>query len=162
MSQLLVGTRVRKRFGGRWYAGTVVRHVEGKWHHVKYDDGDSDDNSDDELTPLSLGEEVTLPRQRKAPVFYARPPPVQPLPPLEAYREGPHSPAPRQRKAEQAAEAAPQLAQPLGADLPPAPRGSACAAQRLTGKSRRARDGAGGARSTRLRPSTPSGGRPAE
>uniref|UniRef100_A0A061RVR8 Euchromatic histone-lysine N-methyltransferase n=1 Tax=Tetraselmis sp. GSL018 TaxID=582737 RepID=A0A061RVR8_9CHLO len=39
-----VGLRVRKKFGRKWYHGTVMEYLPSeKWYLVKYDDGDSED-----------------------------------------------------------------------------------------------------------------------
>ena len=104
--RLLAGTRVRKRFGEHWYAGTVTGRAAdvAHWYHVHYDDGDSDENSATELTLLALGETVDSPpprkeEVRKAPRTHARAPRRPPgASPSPAQAFSPTSPPPAQRR----------------------------------------------------------------
>ena len=59
-----VGAAVRKRFGRRFFAGTVTSHdAEAGFFHVKYEDSDSEDMDEEELLPLL----VAPPEAGKAP-----------------------------------------------------------------------------------------------
>ena len=50
MPHSLVYKRIRKKFGGKPFYGTVVSRIPGpdRHFHVKYDDGDSEDLSEDD------------------------------------------------------------------------------------------------------------------
>jgi hypothetical protein len=134
--RLLAGTRVRKRFGEHWYAGTVTGRAAdvATWYHVHYDDGDSDENSATELTLLALGETVESPPPppppSKAPRTHARAHRRSPGgPPSPAHAFSPTSPPPAQRRGAPVAGSPAAVVSALSvADLPPPSLGPDCVA----------------------------------
>ena len=55
-AQAHVGRRVRKKFGGKFFFGTVDGR-KGAYFHVTYDDGDAEDLEEHELVPLLWSED---------------------------------------------------------------------------------------------------------
>ena len=50
--QLLKGKAVRKKFGRRWYNGSVESCTKANGYRIKYEDGDVEELWADDVTPL--------------------------------------------------------------------------------------------------------------